>query len=61
MLTFALSSFYVGMLLLRTVVTTPIYVYLLKLDDPMLTLTGLLVTVGGSLVIGFATKVQNLI
>ena len=52
-------SFYVGMLLLRTVVTTPIYVYLLELEDAMLTLTGLLVTVGGSLVMGLATKVKN--
>ena len=44
------------MIMLRTMVTTPIYCYLLKMNDCMLTITGLLVTVGGSIVMGTATK-----
>ena len=55
------SSFEVCMKLFQTLVTTPIYVYLLKLNDPMLTITGLLVTIGGLIITGTATKVQHLI
>ena len=53
------SSFEVCMKLVTTLVTTPIYVYLLKLDDPMLSITGLLATIGGLLVFGTATKAKH--
>ena len=39
-------SFYVGMAIIRTFITTPVYCYGLKLHDCMLAATGLIMSIG---------------
>ena len=49
-------SFYVGMAIIRTFVTTPLYCYGLKLHDCMLGATGLTMSIASNAVIGTATQ-----
>ena len=53
------SSFYVGLVVFRTMVTTPFYCYGLKMHDCILAITGLLVSIASSAVTGTATKVHK--
>lgn len=50
------QSFFIGLILVRTFITTPLYSYVLKMHDCMLTITGLIVSLGSQVVFGTATK-----
>ena len=50
-----LFSFSVAMILVRTFVTTPLYCYVLKMHDCMLTITGMMVNIESAAVSGTAS------
>ena len=49
-------SFYVGMAIIRTFITTPVYCYGLKLHDCMLAATGLIMSIANNCIVGTATQ-----
>ena len=52
---YLIKSFYVGMVVIRTFITTPFYCYFLKMHDCMVTITAILVTIDSLIV-----KVRNI-